>query len=81
MPKVICEIITQIGKRVVEKTYPIPKAMEEGAEKAINELLKKEYIELSKSSWINNLRPVKKSDGTIRITTNFLLYRVHFQNT
>lgn len=67
-----CEINTTPGKSVVEKVYNLPKMMEEGVEIAINELIDKGYIRRSKSTWLNNIRPVVKPDGSIRVTTNLV---------
>ncbi|KAI4293527.1 hypothetical protein PAPHI01_2801, partial [Pancytospora philotis] len=67
-----CEIRTPEGRRVVEATYPLPKKMEEGTGKAIENLLDKKHIVGSKSSWVNNIRPVMKDNGEVRITTNLV---------
>ncbi|WUR04560.1 endonuclease [Vairimorpha necatrix] len=68
----ICEINTIKGEKIVEKVYTLPKKLEEGVEKSIKELLRKNYIRKSKSTWLNNLRPVIKPDGSIRVTTNLV---------
>lgn len=68
-----CTIDTLQGKVVCVKPYQIPQAIENKVLIAINELKEKKYIIESKSSWCNNLVPVEKPDGTVRITVNFKL--------
>lgn len=67
-----CEIRTKKGYRVVDVPYKIPQAMEIKVEEEIERLLKKGYIKESKSSWLNNVRPVLKKDGSVRLTTNLM---------
>lgn len=67
-----CEIKTLKDQRVVEKVYNTLKQLENQIEIAIEKLLKKGYIKKSESTWVNNLRPVLKPDGSIRVTTNLI---------
>lgn len=67
-----CEINTPRNSKIIEKTYFLPKMLEVGVEKAIGELLKKNFIRNSDSTWLNNIRPVVKPDGSIRVTTNLI---------
>lgn len=46
--------------------------MEKETEKAIKELREKRYIKESNSSWANDIRPVLKPNGKVRITTNLI---------
>ena len=70
----ICEINTKDGIKVRQKGKDIDQIVKNGTEKAINDLLERNIIEISKSSWINPLRPVIKNNNVedIRITNNFM---------
>ncbi len=50
----------------------MPYALEERVDKAITELLERDYIQESSSNWVHRLSLVEKDNGTIRITTNFI---------
>lgn len=52
--------------------YNMPKQWEGKIEEAIRKLLSEGYIRKSESTWVNNIRPVLKLDGSIRITTNLV---------
>ena len=64
-PRYECEINTPEEKRVVESTWTIPKKLESATDMAIQTLLKKGLIKESKSSWVNNIKPVEKADGSV----------------
>jgi hypothetical protein len=66
-----CAIETPAGKVVCVKPYQIAQSLQEKVLKEIKDLKEKGYIIESKSSWCNNLVPVEKPDGSIRITVNF----------
>jgi RNase H-like domain found in reverse transcriptase/Reverse transcriptase (RNA-dependent DNA polymerase) len=68
----VCEIKTPAESKVIEKIYPLPRKLEEGIDEAIQELLTKGYVRKSESTWLNNIRPVIKPNGKIRITTNLI---------
>lgn len=68
-----CNIDTEIGKVVCVKPYMIPQSLEEKVLHEIDALKQKGYIVESSSSWCNNMVPVAKPDGGIRITINFKL--------
>ena len=55
------------------KYYTLPQALEERVLKEIESLKSKGYITESKSSWLNNMVPVQKADGSMRITINYKL--------
>ena len=65
-----CPIDTKPGKKVNIKYRSIPNALERQTKEAIDELLKKGYVEISSSSWTNPIKPVLKSNGKVRITSN-----------
>ena len=65
-----CSIETQPGKIVQLKQRNIPQKYLEGTKLAIEKLIKNNYVERSSSSWYNPIRPVEKSNGNIRITSN-----------
>ena len=67
-----CEINTVPGKRVTEKTYALSEKLRQGTAIAIEKLIQEKRISESQSSWVNNLNPVEKPDGTVRITTNLV---------
>ncbi|KAF9746905.1 Transposon Tf2-11 polyprotein, partial [Nosema granulosis] len=67
-----CEIKTKFGYKVVEVPYRIPQTVESKVLEEVNRLLNKGYIRESKSSWLNNVRPVDKKDGSVRLTTNLM---------
>jgi hypothetical protein len=69
--EVECAIETPPGKVVCVRPYQIAQSLEEKVIKEINGLKEKGYIVESKSSWCNNLVPVEKPDGSVRITVNF----------
>ncbi|KAF9744816.1 Transposon Ty3-G Gag-Pol polyprotein, partial [Nosema granulosis] len=69
---IVCEIKTKPGFKIVEVPYRISQAMEIKVDKEIERLLKKGYVRESRSSWLNNVRPVEKKDGTVRLTTNLV---------
>lgn len=50
----------------------MPQAYEEKIEEEVKRLLKVEYIRPSQYAWFNNVRPVMKTDGSIRLTTNLI---------
>lgn len=56
----------------MERTYNLPHSLQAKTQIAIKEILEKGYIKESKSSWVNNIRPVEKKDGTVRIINNFI---------
>ena len=68
-----CCIDTEPGKKVMAKYYTLPQALEERVLKEIESLKSKGYITESKSSWLNNMVPVQKADGSMRITINYKL--------
>ena len=68
---VYCSIDTIPGKVVCVKPYTVPKALEDRVLAEIEKLKEKKYIVESSSSWCNNMVPVTKPDGGIRITINF----------
>ncbi|KAF9760856.1 Retrovirus-related Pol polyprotein from transposon [Nosema granulosis] len=67
-----CEIKTEIGRKVVDVRYKLAQAYEENVHKEIKRLLDKKYIRESKYTWLNNVRPVIKDDGSVRLTTNLI---------
>ncbi|KAF9745490.1 Retrovirus-related Pol polyprotein from transposon opus, partial [Nosema granulosis] len=67
-----CEIKTPEGLRVIERVYSLPKQLEKGIDEALEELLSKNYVRKSESTWLSNIRPVIKPNGKIRITTNLV---------
>ncbi|KAI4293402.1 hypothetical protein PAPHI01_2676, partial [Pancytospora philotis] len=67
-----CPIPTKESEIVVDGTTKIPQAIERKFDQAVEELLEKDYIKPSNSSWCNRIRPVEKPDGTIRLTTNLI---------
>ncbi|KAF9760950.1 Transposon Ty3-G Gag-Pol polyprotein [Nosema granulosis] len=67
-----CEINTKPGFRVVDVPYRIPQSLETKIYEEIARLLSKGYIRESRSSWLNNVRPVVKKDGSVRLTTNLI---------
>ena len=68
---VYCSIDTIPGKVVCVKPYSVPQALEDRVLAEIEKLKEKKYIVESSSSWCNNMVPVTKPDGGIRITINF----------
>ena len=72
IPGCECKIETLEGKIVVDKPYKLPQAYENRVEAEVGRLVKKQYIRPSKSAWLNNVRPVVKPDGSIRLTTNLI---------
>ena len=69
-PEYECTIDTKPGKSVYIKYRSILNAFLKGTEKTISHLVKNGFIELSQSSWANPIRPVKKPNGEVRITSN-----------
>jgi hypothetical protein len=66
------EIRTSGDKKVVDKAYVLPQAMEEKVDAEVQRLLQKGYIRESKSTWLKNVRHVTKLDGSVRLTTNLI---------
>lgn len=67
-----CVINTPSNKIVTEKTWQIPKSLEVGTKTALDKLIEEKRVGESFSTWVNNLNPVQKPDGSIRITTNLV---------
>ncbi|KAI4293468.1 hypothetical protein PAPHI01_2742, partial [Pancytospora philotis] len=70
-PGIQCQIPTKPGALVCIRPYKIAHAVKAETQKTIDTLVERGFIVPSKSSWSNPMRPVKKPDGTIRITINF----------
>ncbi|WUR04790.1 integrase catalytic domain-containing protein [Vairimorpha necatrix] len=68
----VCQIKTKPGEKVVERVYGLPQKLEVAIDAEIEKLLMKKYIQKSRSTWLNNLRPVMKPDGSVRVTTNLI---------
>jgi hypothetical protein len=68
--EILCEINTIPNRKVNMKRRKINHNMIEGTSKTIEKLLKAGYIEPSTSSWSNQLKPVMKPTGEVRITCN-----------
>jgi hypothetical protein len=62
-----CRIITEKGKVVNKQNYRISHSMSLRVDDALKDLLKKGFIEISRSSWCNPIRPVEKKDGSLRL--------------
>lgn len=65
-----CEINTPIGESVYMRPSGIAQALEKRILDEIKVLKAKRYIKDSRSSWCNNLVPVEKENGKIRIAVN-----------